>query len=132
MLMTHFLGVSTVLSWVPLYGTIPVGFAALRKVMEEYRILVVDDFEEWRRMIYSILGTRTELQIVAEAADGQEAVQKAGQLNPDVILLDIGLPKLNGMTAARLISEVSPTSKILFVSETNDPDLVQGALNAGA
>jgi len=100
--------------------------------MEEYRILVVDDFEEWRRMIYSILGTRTELQIVAEAADGQEAVQKAGQLNPDVILLDIGLPKLNGMTAARLISEVSPTSKILFVSETNDPDLVQGALNAGA
>jgi DNA-binding NarL/FixJ family response regulator len=100
--------------------------------MEASRILIVDDFDGWRRAIHSIFQTRPELQIVAEAVDGAEAVEKAGQLKPDMILLDIGLPKLNGIMAARLISEVSPRSKILFVSETNDPDLVQGALNTGA
>ena len=100
--------------------------------METSRILIVDDFDGWRHAVHSIFQTRPELQIVAEAVDGTEAVEKARQLKPDMILLDIGLPKLNGIMAAKLIAEVSPTSKILFVSETNDPDLVQGALNTGA
>jgi DNA-binding NarL/FixJ family response regulator len=72
------------------------------------------------------------MQIVGEARDGLEAVEKAEELQPDLILLDVGLPKLNGIEAARRIRTVSPESKILFVSQESSADMVQEALRLGA
>jgi len=96
------------------------------------RILVVDDSVPWRLQIGSILQTRQALRVVAEAADGLEAVQKAAELKPDLILLDIGLPTLNGIEAARQIRKSDPQSKIVFVSQESSADVVQGALSLGA
>ena len=96
------------------------------------RILVVDDYEPWRRFISTTLQKQLTLQIIGEAVDGLEAVQKAQQLQPDLILLDIGLPTLNGIEAARRIRELSPKSKILFLSENRSSDIVDEALRMGA
>jgi DNA-binding NarL/FixJ family response regulator len=96
------------------------------------RVLVVDDFEPFRRFICSTLRTRPELQIVGEVSDGLEAVHKAEELRPDLIVLDIGLPTLNGIEAARQIRKVAPEYKILFVSQESSADLVQEALALGA
>jgi DNA-binding NarL/FixJ family response regulator len=92
------------------------------------RILLVDDFEPARRSICSVLSARAQLNVVGEAADGLEAVQKAQGLQPDVVLLDIGLPGLNGMEAASRIGKVAPGAKILFVSQVSDSDRKHGAL----
>ena len=96
------------------------------------RVLVVEDFEPLRRWICSTLRKRPEFQIVGEVADGLEAVQKAEELQPDLIILDIGLPSLNGMDAARQIRKLSPKSKILFMSQESSADVVQEALVLGA
>jgi DNA-binding NarL/FixJ family response regulator len=93
---------------------------------------VVEDSELFRKFICSTLGKRPELQIVSEVSDGLEAVQKAEELQPDLILLDIGLPNLNGIEAARRIRKLSPSSKILFLSQESSTDLVCEALAAGA
>jgi DNA-binding NarL/FixJ family response regulator len=91
----------------------------------------VDDYEPWRRFIRLTLLAYEKLQVIGEVCDGLEAVPKAQELQPDLILLDIGLPKLNGIEAARRIREVSPKSKILFVSENRDWDTAEEALRAG-
>ena len=96
------------------------------------RVLVVDDYEPFRRFICSTLETRPELQVVGEASDGLEAVHKAEELQPDLIVLDIGLPTLNGVETARRIRKLSPESKILFVSQESSANLVQEALRLGA
>jgi len=96
------------------------------------RILEVDDFEPWRHFVRSILQVNTELQIVDVASDGLEAVQKAEELQPDLIVLDISLPKLDGIDAARQIRTVAPNSKILFLSQVSDPDVVRTAFRLGA
>lgn len=97
-----------------------------------FRILVVDDYKPWRCFATSTLQKRKGLLIVGEATDGLEAVEKAQQLHPDLILLDIGLPKLNGIQAARQIRELAPKSKILFASENRSWDIVEEALRTGA
>ena len=96
------------------------------------RVLVVDDYEPWRRFFLATLRKRPELQVIGEASDGLEAVHRAQQLQPDLILLDIGLPKLSGVEAARRIREVSPKSKILFASDDRSPYLAKEALSSGA
>jgi len=73
-----------------------------------------------------------ELQIIGEALDGLEAVHRAKKLQPDLILLDIGLPKLNGLEAARQIEAVAPTARILCVSENRSRDIVEAAFANGA
>jgi DNA-binding NarL/FixJ family response regulator len=100
--------------------------------MTSSRVLVVEDSEPYRKFICSNLTERPDLQIVAEVSDGLRAVRKADELQPDLILLDIGLPSLNGIEAARRIGKVSPESKILFVSQECSADVVQAALEAGA
>jgi len=94
------------------------------------RILVVDDHEPWHDFVSKALRD-AHVQIVAKVSDGVEAVRQAKQLQPDLILLDIGLPGMNGIEAARQIRGVAPNSKILFISENRSQEIVQAALNAG-
>jgi DNA-binding NarL/FixJ family response regulator len=101
-------------------------------LLSAIRILIVDDFKDWRRQVRLLFQPRPEWQVIAEASDGSEAVQKTEELKPDLILLDIGLPKLNGIEAARRIRQLSPSSKIVFLSQNNDRDIVQAALSTGA
>ena len=100
--------------------------------MSSIRVLVVEDSEPFRNFICSTLAKRPGLQIVGEVSDGLEAVQKAEELQPDLILLDIGLPTLGGIEAARRIRKLSPESLILFVSQNTSVHLVRGALAEGA
>jgi DNA-binding NarL/FixJ family response regulator len=96
------------------------------------RVLVVEDSEPFRHFICSTIGERPELQIVGEVGDGLEAVQTAEELRPDLVVLDIGLPSLNGIEVARRIHELSEQSKVLFVSQECSADVVQAALGTGA
>lgn len=96
------------------------------------RVLVVEDYGPFRRFVRSTLAERPALQIVGEVADGLEAVLKAEELQPDLILLDIGLPSLNGMEAARRIAKLAPESKIVFLSQESSPEVIEEALKLGA
>ena len=100
--------------------------------MSSIRILIADDHEGWRRQVRLLFQARPEWQVIAEASDGPEAIQKAEELKPDLIVLDIGLPKLNGIEAARRIRRFSLSSKIVFLSQNNDLNVVRAALGAGA
>lgn len=101
-------------------------------VRSKVQILVADDFEHFRQSISLMLQDMPELQVVCEVSDGLEAVRKAQELQPDLILLDLGLPKLNGMEAARRIRKLSPGSRILFVSQESSPAVAQEAFDTGA
>jgi DNA-binding NarL/FixJ family response regulator len=94
-------------------------------------VLVVDDYEPIRRVVRLILQARDDFQIVGEASDGLEAVQKAKELWPDLILLDIDLPTLNGIQVARRLRDLVPRAKILFLSVESSLDVVREALNVG-
>ncbi len=96
------------------------------------RVLVAEDYPPFRRFLASTIQNRSELEIICEVEDGREAVQNAEALQPDLVLLDIGLPSLNGIEAARQIRKLSPNSKILFVSQESSADIVQAALDTGA
>jgi len=96
-----------------------------------FTVLLVEDYEPFRRFVVTKLQAQPQLRILSEVCDGAEAVQKAEELQPDLILLDVGLPTLNGIEAARRIREVSPNTKILFVSENRSTDIAEEALRAG-
>jgi DNA-binding NarL/FixJ family response regulator len=100
--------------------------------MPPVRVLVVDDYEPFRRFVYSTLGKIPRLRIVDQASDGVEAVRKAEELQPDLILMDIGLPSLSGIEAARRIRKLAPMSKVLFLSQETSDDVVEEAWRLGA
>lgn len=93
---------------------------------------MVDDYEPWRRFAISALQGQPGLLIVGQAADGLRAVEQARELRPDLILLDISLPTLNGLEAAGRIRQHSSDSKILFCSQNRSPDVAEKALGTGA
>jgi DNA-binding NarL/FixJ family response regulator len=92
------------------------------------RVLTVDDHEFWRQFVASTLQTLPELQIAGEACDGLEGVQKSEELQPDLIIMDIGLPSLNGIEAARRIRKASTKPIILFLSENRSPEIAKEIL----
>lgn len=97
------------------------------------RVLLVDDHEQWRKFALTTLQkARPELTVVAEASDGWQAIQLAKYLQPDLIMLDIGLPQLNGIEVAQRILDQFPTSRILFMSENRSGDIAEAALSTGA
>jgi DNA-binding NarL/FixJ family response regulator len=96
------------------------------------RVLIVDDFEPWRNFVCSTLQNEPGIQIVGEVSDGSEAVQKAEELKPDLILLDIGLPTLNGVEVAKRIHQIIPDARILFLTQNADLDVLRTAMTNGA
>ena len=92
----------------------------------------MEDFPAFRRFITSALGGRRDLLIIGVASDGPEGVQKAVELKPDLILMDIGLPTMNGIEAARQIRQLVPAAKIVFLSQESSADVIQLALSTGA
>jgi DNA-binding NarL/FixJ family response regulator len=95
------------------------------------RLLVVDDFRLWRDCVQAHLEGHPEVHIAGFASDGLEALQKAGELQPDLVFLDISLPKLNGFETARKMRKLNPNCKIIFLSGHSCPEMVRGALEAG-
>jgi DNA-binding NarL/FixJ family response regulator len=95
------------------------------------RVLVVDDYEPIRRFITNKLEGQPQIEVVAELGDGMEAVERAQELQPDLVLMDVGLPTIDGIEATRRIQKVSPNCKILFVSENRSSDIVEEALRCG-
>jgi DNA-binding NarL/FixJ family response regulator len=96
------------------------------------RILVADDHEVVRRGVCSLLEARSGWQVCAEAVDGRDAVDKVERLQPDVVVLDIGMPLLNGLDAARQIRKVSPRSQVLILTMHESEQVVREVLAAGA
>ncbi len=94
-------------------------------------VLVVDDHELWRSHVRAALKDHQRWSIVAEASNGFDAIEKAAALRPDLILLDIGLPVLSGMTAARQILANDPQARIMFVSANGSPAMVEAAMHMG-
>jgi DNA-binding NarL/FixJ family response regulator len=96
------------------------------------RILVADDHQVVRTGLRALLESKSGWQVCAEAANGREAVEKAGQLKPDVAVLDIGMPLLNGVEATRQIRKLSPQTEILILTMHDSELLIQEVLGAGA
>lgn len=96
------------------------------------RILVVDDFEPWRNSVRLVLERNPSFRVIGEASDGQEAIEKATEMQPDVILLDVGMPSVNGIEAANLIQQSCPKSRILFVTLDDVSGVRNAAMRVGA
>jgi len=101
-------------------------------VRQSVEILIVEDFEPYRAYVASLLKEKSGLRLVCEVGDGLQAVEKAQELRPDLILLDIGLPGLNGIEAGRQILKIIPESKIVYVTQETSADVVREAFNVGA
>jgi len=96
------------------------------------RILIADDHPVVRHGLRTLLGERQGWEIVAEATDGMEAVEMADRLNPDVVVLDLSMPKLHGLEACRMIREKAPNCEILIVTQHDSPQMLHEALLCGA
>ncbi len=107
--------------------------ATMTNIRVTTRILVADDYEPWRRFVASlILFGKPQWRIAGEASDGAEIVRKAQELRPDLVLLDIRMPKITGIEAARQILKTVPNAKILFLSGFDSLETVEEALRTGA
>ncbi|PYX46665.1 MAG: hypothetical protein DMG79_15770 [Acidobacteria bacterium] len=96
------------------------------------RILLVDDHPVVRQGLKSLLEGRSGWEVIGEASDGAEAVEKAKDLNPDVMVLDVTMPRMNGLEACRVLRRQYPQLEILFVTQHDSPQMMREALDAGA
>ena len=99
---------------------------------EPVRVLIADDQALFRRGLYVVLGTEDGIEVVGEAENGEEAVAKAEDTAPDVVLMDVRMPKLSGIEAARQIRDLSPTTKILMLTVSDEEEDLYEAIKAGA
>jgi DNA-binding NarL/FixJ family response regulator len=99
--------------------------------MSRLSVLIVDDFDPWKRFVADLLKRASDEFVCTFASDGLEAIRKAEELRPDVIMMDVALRWLNGIEAARHIRRLVPEAKLLFVSSVSDPETVRAALRAG-
>src|SRR5947209_8899313 len=99
---------------------------------EVIRVLIADDQALFRRGLYVVLGTEEHIEVVAEAENGEEAVAKTVELAPDVVLMDVRMPRINGIEAARQINLEAPTTKILMLTVSDEDDDLYEAIRAGA
>ncbi|HEX2039363.1 MAG TPA: response regulator transcription factor [Acidimicrobiales bacterium] len=99
---------------------------------EVIRVLIADDQALFRRGLYVVLGTEDGIEVVAEAENGEEAIDKARELAPDVVLMDVRMPRVNGIEAARQIRGDVPTTKILMLTVSDEEDDLYEAIKAGA
>jgi DNA-binding NarL/FixJ family response regulator len=97
-----------------------------------FRIFIADDHEVVRKGLISLLQAQPDWEVCGEAADGREAVEKASELKPDVVVIDIGMPSLNGLEASRQILKINPAAKILVLTLHDSDSVVREVLNAGA
>ena len=98
--------------------------------MDSFHILVVEDYEPFRKFVCALLQENGRFQI-SQASAGAEVAEKCRELKPDLILLDIGLPDVNGLEVARRVRELAPATKIVFLSAESDEDIVKEALSLG-
>src|SRR5205807_8567757 len=96
------------------------------------RILLLDDHPVVRHGLRALLGVQPDWEIIDEAEDGAEAVDKAQRLNPDVVRLDISMPKMGGLEACRLIHQTVPTTEDLILTQHDSPHMLREALDAGS
>ena len=99
---------------------------------EPIRVVISDDHELFRRGLRMVLEAEEDIQVVAEAADGQEAVQRVEELAPDVVLMDVRMPRMGGIEATRLIRQLFPTTRIIVLTVSDEEDDIYGAVKAGA
>ena len=99
--------------------------------MASLRIFVADEHDIVRRGIVSLLGSQPGWEICGEAADGKEAIEKVVQLRPDIVLLDVDMPKMDGLDAVRQIAHNPPFPKVILLATTDVEQLVREALDAG-
>ena len=103
-----------------------------RGTIAAFTTLIAEDHDDFRRLVRAQLEGKTQCSAIVEASDGLQAIEQAKELQPELILLDLALPKLNGMDAARRIRKVSPHCKIVFLSQDSSPEIVREALRLGA
>ena len=96
------------------------------------RVLLVDDFLPWREYVRTLIAERKDLSIEAEASDGLEAIEKIKEAQPELVLLDMGLPKLNGIEVLKQALVISPSIRIIVLTQENSADFVQEAVRLGA
>jgi two-component system NarL family response regulator len=96
------------------------------------RVLIADDQALFRRGLYVVLGTEEHIEVVAEAEDGEAAIAKAEELAPDVVLMDVRMPRVNGIEAARRIRDILPSTRILMLTVSDEEDDLYEAIKAGA
>jgi len=94
-------------------------------------VLIVDDFPGWRARVREILAAHPEWKVISEASDGRRAVQEASELQPDIVVLDVALPGLNGIETAKMIRQKSPKSRIVFLTQDDDSEIMKAALGVG-
>ena len=99
---------------------------------EVIRVLIADDQALFRRGLYVVLGTEENIEVVAEAEDGEQAITKAEEMAPDVVLMDVRMPRVNGIEAASRIRETLPSTKILMLTVSDEEDDLYEAIKAGA
>ena len=100
--------------------------------MKNARVLIVDDHEIFRRGLRALLEPSSEWQICGEAVDGMDAVEQCQSLKPDIVVMDVSMPRLNGLEAARLIKKQDPGPQIVIITQHDSPQIRSASLEAGA